>query len=215
MADRPHEWWRLAFAITGPAEPVAWNRPARAYDLDDAKGIVEVLAGELGLPTVTFAPDTTGYPLHPGRAAVARAGTGLVGRVGEIHPGLAHGLDLRLGRVVVAELAIQGLAGGQLPPVLARAVPRHPAVERDIAVVVPERTPATEVDAAIRDSAGPLLADARLFDIYRGAPLAGDEKSLAFRLTFQADRTLTEGEIEAAVATVTAAIAEGGWHLRA
>src|SRR5439155_11711271 len=78
VADRPHEWWRPALAVTGPAEPVVWNRPARSYDLDDAKGIVGVLAAELGLPAVTFTPDATGYPLHPGRAATADAGTGLV-----------------------------------------------------------------------------------------------------------------------------------------
>jgi phenylalanyl-tRNA synthetase beta chain len=33
-----HEWWRLGLAMTGPAEIPAWNRPARPYDLDDAKG---------------------------------------------------------------------------------------------------------------------------------------------------------------------------------
>ena len=78
-----------------------------------------------------------------------------------------------------------------------------------------QATPAARVEAVIGGNAGPLLAEVRLFDIYRGAPLGGDEKSLAFRLTFQADRTLTEGEVEAALATVTAAIAGGGWRLRA
>ena len=55
--------------------------------------------------------------------------------------------------------------------------------------------------------AGPTLADLRLFDVYRGSPLAADEKSLAYRLTFQApDRTLEEAEVEAAIAAITAGL---------
>ena len=43
-----------------------------------------------------------------------------------------------------------------------------------------------------------------LFDIYRGRPLGDDEKSLAFRLAFQAaDRTLTEAEVDGAIEAVT------------
>jgi phenylalanyl-tRNA synthetase beta chain len=93
-------------------------------------------------------------------------------------------------------------------------VPRHPAVERDVAVVVAEDRPAGEVAALLRAAGGPLLAGVRLFDIYRGTPLASHEKSLAFRLTFQADRTLTEGEVEGAVAAVTAALEKAGARLR-
>ena len=41
------EWWRLGLALTGAAEPVAWNRQARQYDLDDAKGLVEAHGGRM------------------------------------------------------------------------------------------------------------------------------------------------------------------------
>ena len=48
------------------------------------------------------------------------------------------------------------------------------------------------------------LVELRLFDVYRGAPLGQDEKSLAYRLTFRGpDRTLEEAEIEAAIAAIT------------
>jgi phenylalanyl-tRNA synthetase beta chain len=89
-------------------------------------------------------------------------------------------------------------------------------VERDLAVVMPEATLAATVEAHVAAHAGALLRDVRLFDIYRGAPLAGDRKSLAFRLRFGApDRTLTEAEVEAAVATVVAALPAIDAHLRA
>jgi phenylalanyl-tRNA synthetase beta chain len=215
LPEAPQEWWRLGFALTGPAEPLAPNRPARPYDLDDAKGLIELLAAELGFDPAAFAPARSGRPFHPGRTAVARAGQSLIGWVGEIHPGLLEELDLRVPRIVVAELAVAGLSGGQLAVVQARPVPRHPAVERDLAVVVGEDRPAGEIEALVRVAGGPLLAGVRLFDIYRGTPLADHEKSLAFRLTFQADRTLTEAEVEAAVAAVTAALGQGGARLRA
>jgi phenylalanyl-tRNA synthetase beta chain len=92
---------------------------------------------------------------------------------------------------------------------------RQPDAERDVAVVVDEARPSGELAATIRASAGPLLHDVRLFDVYRGAPLAADERSLAFRLRFAADdRTLTETEVDAAMAAVMAALAAAGGRIR-
>ncbi len=46
-----------------------------------------------------------------------------------------------------------------------------------------------------------------LFDIYRGQPLAEGDKSLAYRLPLRDDeRTLTEAELDAAVAAVVAGL---------
>lgn len=216
LAAGPTEWWRLAFALTGAAEPPSWNRPARPYDLDDAKGFVELLAEQLGHPEVRYEPATDGYPFHPGRAAIARAGDRLIGRVGEVHPELVAALDLKAtNRIVVAELALAGLSGGQVEAVRSVPVSRHQVVERDLAVVVPEDRPAATIEATVRSAVGDLLTDLRLFDIYRGSPLAADEKSLAFRLRFQADRTLAEAEVEAAVAAVVEALRASGGRLRA
>ncbi|HEX7472203.1 MAG TPA: phenylalanine--tRNA ligase subunit beta, partial [Candidatus Limnocylindrales bacterium] len=213
LESGPTEWWRLGFVLTGAAEPASWNRPERPYDFDDAKGLVEALADELGMPPVTYEPAAVGFPFHPGRSAIARAGDRLSGWIGEAHPHVGAALGLRAARLIVAELAVAGLSGGQLPAVRSRPVSRHQAVERDIAVVVPEARPAAELEAIVRAAAGDLLTDLRLFDIYRGAPLANDEKSLAFRLRLQADRTLTEAEVEATVARVVDALRGGGGRL--
>jgi phenylalanyl-tRNA synthetase beta chain len=89
-------------------------------------------------------------------------------------------------------------------------------VERDLAVIVGKNRTAASVQASIRGHAGDLLRDLRLFDLYRGAPLAADEKSLAYRLVFGAgDRTLTEGEVDAAMAAVRSGLAADlGAHIR-
>jgi phenylalanyl-tRNA synthetase beta chain len=81
-------------------------------------------------------------------------------------------------------------------------------VERDLAVVVAEDRDAASVATSIRRHGGNLLVGVDLFDIYRGRPLDGSEKSLAWRLRFQAaDRTLTEAEIEGAVEAITTGLA--------
>jgi phenylalanyl-tRNA synthetase beta chain len=221
LADRAHEWWRLGFALSGSFDATAWNRRARPADVDDAKGLVELLAASLGASRPNYTPLTDEPVFHPGRttrvAAVDRAGALVVsGVVGELHPSVVAERDLRAPRVVVGELSIRGLSGGELAAVRSEVVSRFPDVERDLAVVVGEAINAAEVESAIREAAGALLTDARLFDVYRGAPLAADERSLAYRLTFSSrERTLTEDDVEAAVAGVVAALAERlGAHIR-
>ena len=202
--ESTHEWWRLGFALAGAAQATHWDRAARAYDLDDAKGLLELLASRLGLASVIYQPLRDDPNLHPGRAAYATAGDALVAAVGEIHPSVMAALESRAERVIVAEVAIIGLSGGQ-PSVPQGATPsRYPEVERDIAVVVATERAASDIVLAVRRHAGPLLQAVHLFDIYRGRPLADDERSLAYRLTFAApDRTLTEAEVDAAIAAVT------------
>jgi phenylalanyl-tRNA synthetase beta chain len=206
--DEPREWWRLGFAVVGAAEAPAWNRPARAYDLDDAKGVLELLATRLGLGLVAYEPEREEPLFHPGRTARARVAGRLEAIVGELHPDIVDAWELRTtDRVIVAEVALEGLAAGRLGPERAPAVGRFPEVDRDLAILVPETTEAAAVEAVIRAHGGELLRRVTLFDIYRGAPLAEREKSLAYRLQFGApDRTLTEAEVEGAVAAVVAAL---------
>jgi phenylalanyl-tRNA synthetase beta chain len=202
-----HEWWRLGLALTGSAEIPTWDRRGRPYDLDDAKGIIELIAETLGYERPTYSALSDDPNLHPGRAARVTAGDQIAGRVGEVHPTVIDDLDLRAERVVVAELAIAGLSGGQPSTPRVTSPSRHPRVERDLAVIVGEATPAAEVERSIRARAGVLLRDLTLFDIYRGRPLGDDEKSLAYRLAFAADdRTLVESDVDAAIAAITAGL---------
>ena len=202
----PAEWWRLAFLLAGATGPAAWNRPLRSWDLDDAKGIVELIGRVVGLADVDFAPYTDGAPLHPGRAVRATAGEGCAGLVGELHPSILEAWDLRAERVLVAELAIAGLAGGQLAPVRVTPISRFGPLERDIALVVPESVTAADVAATLRSAGGDMLRRIGLFDIYQGTPLGPGEKSLAWRAVFAAeDRALADEEVDAEVARLVAA----------
>jgi phenylalanyl-tRNA synthetase beta chain len=202
------EWWRLGMAVTGNRDGVTWNQPARHYDIDDLKGVVELVCRRLGYEAPDYGPYRGEPLLHPGRTASVRA-TDRDGRlvaagwIGELHPSLSDEMDLRGARVTVAELSIAGLAGGTRPVVRAAPPPRHPAVGRDLAVVVAEDRFAGDVAAAIRAGGGDALTTIALFDVYRGKPLAEDEKSLAFRLTFRAgDAPLADAEIDTAIEAI-------------
>ncbi len=166
-----------------------------------------LIADRLGAPRPVYQPLSDDPRLHPGRTARVLAGDVLSGRVGEVHPSVLDALELRVERVIVAELAIAGLSGGRPSAPRVAAPSRHPAVERDLAVIVPVATPAAHVEDSIRRHGGGLLRAVTLFDIYRGRPLGADERSLAYRLTFLADdRTLVESEVEGALAAITAGL---------
>jgi phenylalanyl-tRNA synthetase beta chain len=76
------------------------------------------------------------------------------------------------------------------------ALPKFPAVHRDLALVVPESVSASEVEAAIREAGMPLLEHALLFDRYKGPQIAGEAVGLTYSLTYRSlEKTLTDDEV--------------------
>ncbi len=154
-----------------PSRPRGTAPPARSTSTTP-RASSSWSARRAGLDRPVYEAETDEPLFHPGRTARASAGGDLHAIVGELHPDLVERWGLRTTqRVVVAEIALRGLAAGRLAPERAGAVARFPEVERDLAIVVPEATPAAVVDALMRDHAGALLRDVALFDIYRGVPL--------------------------------------------
>jgi phenylalanyl-tRNA synthetase beta chain len=212
VAGSPREWWRLGLALTGAATPPAWNQPRRDTDIDDAKGAIGLIAALIGAGPPEYRPLATEPMLHPGRSAAVEATfedgeAAITGAVGELHPRLAEAWDLR-GRVIVAELSIAGLGGGSLPDPMIAPLPRVQPIERDLTLDLRDGVPAGDVLTGIRAAGRPLLLDATLTGTYRGKPLADDERSLTYRLRFGAgDRALDETEVETAIRTITASLA--------
>ena len=135
---------------------------------------------------------------HPGKAAQIEAGV-----VGELHPAL---LD---GDWCAFELDLQGLVDAARDPVPYEDVITFPAVLQDIAVVVDESLEVGALVDAAREAAGPLLREARVFDVYRGEQAGPGRKSVAMHLAFQsAERTLTEDEASELRLAITRALAE-------
>lgn len=208
----PEETRRLALAAAGRSRPVDWSRPVHEVDFFDLKGDVEALLQSRGRDEVAFTAGRRTY-LHPGRQATIEAEGETIGFLGELHPRLAEEWGLAE-RLYVAEILLDALIR-PLPPVGVAPVPREPAVERDLAVVVPEAHPGARVMAAVREAGIEDLAGVEVFDRYEGAQVPEGHYSLGLRLTFQADRTLTVETVEERVARLVERLEkEHGYRLR-
>ena len=169
-----------------------------------AKGAVETLYAALKLE-LSFAPTREPF-LHPGKAARTEAGW-----VGELHPAVVEGTW------GIFELDLQMLFAAAPDWVVYQDVISYPAVRQDLAFAVDEATLAGDLVAAAREAAGPELAEMRVFDVYRGAPIPEGRKSVAFRLAFQSrERTLSDEDARRLRERVVRALAERfGAELRA
>jgi phenylalanyl-tRNA synthetase beta chain len=202
-AKLPDEPRSLAIVLCGRRTAAAWDDPQgtkpAAYDFFDLKGVIESLTADLHLGGVGFHPFPTATQLHPGRAAVLQLAGKAVGSLGELHPKLAEKYGLADRAVQVAELELEAILAAVPDRFLYRPFPTVPPAKRDIAIIVPEDTPAEKVLAELRAAGGDLLTDAVLFDVYKGESIPAGTKSLAYALVYQApDRTLSDKEIEKA-----------------
>jgi len=206
----PDEPRRLAIALCGTRELSSWQRgevtPKNAplMDFYDLKGILEALAQALrlrgGVRALTFKAHE--HPTYfPGRCAALYLRGERIGFMGEVHPLVRARYEIGL-PVIACELDFEALTADV--PLIDRIqpLPITPPVYEDIALVVSEAVTAAELEAVIREAGGELLRDVRLFDVYRGAPLPEGKKSLAYALTYQADRTLTDKEVAAVRAKI-------------
>ena len=206
----PVETELLAIVASGAARPEQWGERARNVDFYDVKGDIEALLGDdHGASWHAGGPDY----LHPGRRAELRRGDRVIGCLGTLHPELARRLDVD-GELLLAELDLEGVRERRMP--LARELSRFPSVRRDLALVVAESVAHAALERVVREAAGGLLRELRLFDVYRGAGIENGCKSFAIGLIFQDDsRTLGDADVDRLVAAVVErAAAELGAQLR-
>lgn len=209
----PRESEAACWLLTGPA-PAGWHAPERPLDFFDAKGVLEGLLAALGVEGWSVRSGMRwDWNAHPGRRATILLGDQEIGSLFELHPRAAAALDLP-DRVAIGTVSTGPLyeAAAELRPA---AVPRFPPVRRDVAVLVPEGTPAADVERAIRDAGRPLLEGAALFDVYRGERIPDGTVGLAYALTLRdPERTLTDAEAGEAMEGVLAALRRAGWTIR-
>ncbi|ANE80339.1 phenylalanine--tRNA ligase subunit beta [Mycobacterium adipatum] len=200
----PHQPEHVAVVLTGlrePAGPWGAGRPVQAADAFEA---VRVIGRAAGVEFTLHAAQE--LPWHPGRCAEVRIGDLTIGYAGQLHPGVIERTGLPAGTCAV-ELDLDAVPITERLP--APAVSPFPAVFQDISLIVAEDAAAAAVVDAVRDGAGALLEDVRLFDVYTGPQIGEGRKSLTLALRFRAaDRTLTEDEASAARDAAVAAAAE-------
>jgi len=195
---RAEERRHLGIAIMGRWR-VGWNAPAgqAVADVFHLKGSFAAFLAGVGISGWEVAPvENPASWWHPALIAQLGVRGQVVAQFGELHSGhaAAHHLPHR---AYMAEVDLEALRPSLVLVGTYAGLPRHPAVERDLALVLPTDLPAARVVDVIREAAGPLLEAVELFDVYTGSPVPPEHRSLAYRLRLRAvDRTLTADEAE-------------------
>lgn len=202
---------RVGGLAYGPAAPVQWGSKERSVDFFDVKGDLERLFAPRSL-TFMAAPHPA---LHPGRSAEVHLDGRSIGFVGELHPRWRQSFELPLAPILF-ELSLEALMARELP--VYTGLPRHQAVWRDLAVLMPNEVTHAQLMRAVQ-TAHPLVRSASLFDVYKPVSegnAVANERSLAVRIELndEADAALTEDRIETAMAAIVSQLSQHGGRLR-
>lgn len=164
-------------------------------DFYTLKGLVETVMEASSVLRYEVSSEKFNYSYHPGKTAKMTVGKDVIAVFGEIHPEVAMNYDLPE-NVYVAEIALDKLVKYARLERKYVEVPKYPAVERDIAMVIDEKVEVGAIEKAIQKKGKKILEEAVLFDVYRHDKLGLKKKSVAYSLRFRSkDRTLTDEEI--------------------
>ncbi|MHC5011205.1 MAG: phenylalanine--tRNA ligase subunit beta [Planctomycetota bacterium] len=164
-------------------------------------------------------PLAPGFPaagwLHPGRRALFRSGDRVLARVGEVAPGVMRAYDLS-GRAAHAEISLEAvLASAGDPASMYTAIHRYPVVPFDVAVIVPQRTPAAEVTQTVTGVDRDAVRDVRVFDVYEGEGIPAGHRSIALSCELlDREGTLTTKKADALRKRIVTALEARNWVVR-
>ncbi|MBQ6820035.1 MAG: phenylalanine--tRNA ligase subunit beta [Clostridium sp.] len=164
-------------------------------DYLDLKGIVENILHSIGLSKVMFTRESDNLSYHPGKTAALMIGNKKVGVLGEVHPDVSenYGVDTNC---YLAELNLDMLFEYSKTDKKYKALPKFPAVTRDIALLVNDEVLVQEIEETIRKAGGNLVEKVELFDIYKGAQIPEGKKSIAYAIAYRDDKkTLTDNDV--------------------
>jgi phenylalanyl-tRNA synthetase beta chain len=190
----------LAGICGGDARAERWTTSDKPETLTwyEAKGLLDNIWRRLGM-TVEYQADPGNHLLHPGRTAALWLQGERLGVFGQIHPQLQQEMDLPSQVYtfqINLEVMLNYLAADE------RLIPKYqnfsmyPASDRDLAFFAPLTVSFADLEKAVRQVGGDLLAEVRLFDEYRGQNVPEGQRSLAMRMVYRADRTLKDSDID-------------------
>ncbi|MBB5233725.1 phenylalanine--tRNA ligase subunit beta [Deinococcus budaensis] len=201
---------RLGLLMRGPLAPATYQ-PGVAGSFAAFKGLVEAFAAGQGaaLEVRQVRGEAVPPALHPGIAGEVVWNGQSVGWLGALHPEIAAEFGLK-GETYLLEagLPLPGRAWGFRDP------SRAPAAWRDLAVIAPRGVSYGEVAALLRGEAGELLESVQPFDVYEGEQVGEGNRSVAVRLVFRGERTLTDAEVDPVMDRLMDAVRAQGWSIR-
>ena len=184
-------------------------------DFFTMKGVVEEFLERAGMhDIVDYDPNAGKSFLHPGRQANIIYQGKVIGYMGEVHPEVCENYDMKT-RAYIAVLDMPVITEMATFDRHFKGIAKHPAVNRDISMVVKKDILVGQIEKVIREKGGHHLESYHLFDIYEGSQIKPGYKSVAYSITFRAnDRTLEEKDITAAMDKIIAGLEDLGIELR-
>ncbi len=163
-------------------------------DYFELKGVVELLLEQSGIKYPDFIAGGSDF-LHPGRKAEIFVEGIKLGEIGEIHPIVVKNYELPK-RCYVCQLNFAALYDCASLDNKFTDLPKFPASNRDLAILLKADIPAAAIETIIRNNSGDILESIDLFDVYTGAQIPDGYKSLAYALNFRHhERTLNDNDI--------------------
>ena len=171
-------------------------------DFYTLKGLIENVLETSNINRFDIEKESNNGSYHPGRCANIKVGIDVIATIGEIHPEVLNNYDIEK-RVYVAEVNITKLTKYSKSNKKYVEVPKFPAVERDIAIIVDEKVEVGQIEKIITKKSKKWLEEAKLFDIYRNEKIGENKKSVAYSLIFRdKNKTLSDQEINTTMESI-------------
>ena len=171
-------------------------------DFYTLKGLIENVLETSNINRFDIEKESNNGSYHPGRCANIKVGIDVIATIGEIHPEVLNNYDIEK-RVYVAEVNITKLTKYSKSNKKYVEVPKFPAVERDIAIIVDEKVEVGQIEKIITKKSKKWLEKAKLFDIYRDEKIGENKKSVAYSLIFRdKNKTLSDQEINTTMESI-------------
>lgn len=190
---RYEETAHLCLYATGQLADNGWKGKGAAVDVYYLKGLSQALLTALNIKGATFQKGE-GNDLNASLELML--GRDKIGEIGIVKSSLASKFDIKQ-PVAFADFYWDKLLQRAANKTAFKEIPKYPAVERDLAMVVPKAMPYDDVEEGIKNLRLPQLQDVKLFDVFESEKLGADKKSMAVNFTFlDEEKTLTDGEID-------------------
>jgi len=187
LSELPHEKPMLTLGMYG------------GVDFYDLKGVVEELMAKLRIEDYDISPEKNNVVFHPGRTAVLSIKGEYAGIIGEVHPEVVEKFECPE-RTYIGVIEVEKLVKNASNKSEYTSLPKFPAVTRDMALLVKDEILVKQIEDIIRQRAGKILEEIRLFDVYKGKQVPEGMKSVAYSIVFRAsDRTLTDEDVNKAM----------------
>ncbi len=159
------------------------------------KGIIENVLEAININYYDVEKENKNASYHPGRCANIKVGIDTIATLGEVHPEVLDNYMISK-RAYLAEVNITKLVKYSKSNKKYVEVPKFPAVERDIAIIVDEQIEVGKIEKIIKKKAKKWLEDIQLFDIYKDKKIGENKKSVAYSLVFRdKSKTLSDEEV--------------------